>query len=304
MKWWCFLALLGRLWQDIRVKFNKMEIIDGKKLAEKIKDEIVAEVKKMGDERPNLAIILVGEREDSKIYVDLKEKQAKLVGVDTHIYNCDEEISEDDLLGMIDYLNKDTLIDAILLQLPLPAHLDENKIVATIDPAKDVDGFHPEILKKYLADEPLTVEPVVPVVIREMLKEINFDGNDKQAVVVINSEIFGRAIRHELLKFGSAVDIISPTDEELAQKISAGDLLVTAIGKANFIKGETIKDGAVVIDIGISKNSLGHVCGDVDFVSAKKRASFISPVPGGVGPMTIAVALQNALKLHQVRKAR
>jgi methylenetetrahydrofolate dehydrogenase (NADP+)/methenyltetrahydrofolate cyclohydrolase len=278
-----------------------MEIIDGKALAEKIKDEIVNEVKKMGDERPNLAIVLVGEREDSKIYVDLKEKQAKLVGVDTHTYNCDEEIAEEDLLGIIEYLNRDDLIDAILLQLPLPEHLDENKIVAAIDPNKDVDGFHPAVLKKYLADEPAAVEPVVPVVVREMLKEIKFFGEGRKAVVIANSEMFGEALRHELLKFELEVEVVDANDNDLNGKIGEADLLVTAVGKPNFIKGSVLKKDAVVIDIGIAKNALGHVCGDVDFATVKDRASYITPVPGGVGPMTIAVALRNALRLKQAR---
>jgi methylenetetrahydrofolate dehydrogenase (NADP+)/methenyltetrahydrofolate cyclohydrolase len=279
-----------------------MEIIDGKALSEKIKDEIVNEVKKMGDERPNLAIVLVGEREDSKIYVSLKEKQAKLVGVDTHTYNCDEEIAEEDLLGIIEYLNRDDLIDAILLQLPLPEHLDENKIVAAIDPNKDVDGFHPSILKKYLADEPSAVEPVVPVVVREMLKDIKFFGEGKKAVIVANSEMFGEALRHELLKFELEVEVVNANDSDLNGKIGEGDLLVTAVGKPNFIKGSALKKDAVVIDIGIAKNALGHVCGDVDFATVKDRASYITPVPGGVGPMTIAVALRNALRLKQARQ--
>lgn len=278
-----------------------MEIIDGTLLADKIKDGIVAEVKKMGDERPNLAIILVGERDDSKIYVSLKEKQAKLVGVDTHTYNCDEEVSEEDLLGIIEYLNNDEQIDAILLQLPLPEHLNEDKIVAAIDPRKDVDGFHPAILKKYLANTPAVVEPVVPVVVREMLHGIKFFGEGKKAVVVVNSEMFGEALRHELLKFDLEVEVAGSADPDLKARTLDADLLVTAVGKPNFIKGDAIKQDAVVIDIGIAKNSLGHVCGDVDFATVKNKVSYITPVPGGVGPMTIAVALRNALRLKQAR---
>lgn len=279
-----------------------MEIIDGVKLAEKIKDEIVSEVKTLGLERPNLAVILVGEREDSKIYVGLKEKQAKLVGIDTHTYYCDEEILEEDLLSMIEYLNKDDMIDAILLQLPLPGSLDEDKVVAAISPNKDVDGFHPETLKKFLKNEPLVAEPVVPVVIREMLLDIKFEGKQKKAVVVVNSEIFGRVIKHELRKFDLEVAIVGPDEAELGSKCLEADLLITAIGRPEFIKSSFVKPGAVVIDVGIAKNSLGHICGDVDFVAAKKIASLITPVPGGVGPMTIAVALRNALRLKQARQ--
>jgi methylenetetrahydrofolate dehydrogenase (NADP+)/methenyltetrahydrofolate cyclohydrolase len=277
-----------------------MQLIDGRALAEKIKDGIVAEILKLGDVRPNLAILVVGEREDSKIYVGLKEKQAKLVGIDTHTYNCEAEIAEEDLLNVIEYLNNDEQIDAILLQLPLPGHLDENKIVAAIDPLKDVDGFQPETLKKYLTGQTVVAEPVVPVVAREMLQSIKFDGDGKTAVVVANSEIFGEVMRYELEKIGMCVEISGIEDEALGSLLKGADLIVTAVGK-NYLTGEMVSDGVVIIDVGICKSKSG-VCGDVVFDTIKDKASYLSPVPGGVGPMTIAVALRNALRLHQQRK--
>lgn len=276
-----------------------MKLIEGKKLAEKIKDNIVAEILKLGLNRPNLALVLVGEREDSKLYVGLKEKQAKLVGIDTHVYRLNEEISEEELLNVIGFLNEDETIDAILLQMPLPEGLNENKIVSAIKPEKDVDGFHPDNLKKYLAGEKINTEPVVPVVVREMLQEIKFDGDGKLAVVVANSEIFGETLRHELVTIGMSIELVGVEDENLLKSLKKADLIITAVGKPEYLKGEMIKKGVVIIDIGIAKNIEGKVCGDVDFNSVDDIASFVSPVPGGVGPMTIAVALRNALRLHK-----
>jgi methylenetetrahydrofolate dehydrogenase (NADP+)/methenyltetrahydrofolate cyclohydrolase len=278
-----------------------MQLIEGRILAEKIKDGIVAEVHKLGDQRPNLAIVLVGERPDSKLYVGLKEREAKKVGIDTHTYNCEEAISEDDLLAIINYLNKDDLIDAILLQLPLPVSMNEDRIVAAIDPNKDVDGFHPDNFKKYLLRQESIVSPVVPEVVAEMLRSIDFAGAGKNALVVAKAQVFSQGMASMLESFGLKVGIVKP-DDFFEKELAQADVLVSAAGKAGLIDGRLIKAGAVVIDIGINKNSLGHLCGDVDHASLKDKDGYITPVPGGVGPMTIAVALRNALKLYLARK--
>lgn len=274
-----------------------MKLIDGKKLAEKIKDNIVAEVLKMGVNRPNLAIVLVGEREDSALYVKLKEKQAKEVGIDTHVYRFIESTSDKELIEAIEFLNNDEEIDAILLQLPLPEHFETDKIVASINPAKDVDGFHPDNLKRYLSGEKVIAEPVVPLVVREMLTDIKFDGDGKSAVIVANSELFGETLQHELEVLGMSVELLNIEDKGLLKELKQADMIITAVGRPEYLKGEMIKKDAVIIDIGISKNSEGKVCGDVDFNSVDDIASFVSPVPGGVGPMTIAIALRNTVKL-------
>lgn len=284
------------------IKYKYMEIINGKKIAEKIKDDIALVIAEHPDERPNLAIILVGNREDSELYVALKEKQAKLVGVDTHTYRVDVSEGEAGLHEVINYLNEDQLIDAILLQLPLPEGFDEDTAVALISEHKDVDGFHPETIKKYCAAQEVVAVPVVPTVVREMLADIKFDGDGKQAVVVANSEVFGEVLRFELENIGLSVAVCKADEKNLNAQLLDADLIVTAVGQPRYLKEEMIKKDVVIIDIGISKDSLGVVCGDVDFESVKNKAGFVSPVPGGVGPMTIAVALSNALKLYQVRK--
>lgn len=284
-----------------------MKIIDGKKLAEKIKDEIVAAIVKLNngllvaDKRPNLAIVLIGEREDSKLYVSLKEKEAKKVGIDTHLYECPENISERAVLDMIECLNNDGAIDAILVQLPLPPGFDTDMIIRAIDPKKDVDGFHPdnlEILFK-TCDHDHIMPPVFMAVL-EMLKSIDFDLAGKQACVISNSEIFGRGLARVLECRQAKVLTAHADDVDLKIKTSQADLLITAVGKPEFIKQDMIKKGAAVIDIGIAKKD-GKVCGDVDFEDVKDKVSYITPVPGGVGPLTIAMAFKNTLELYKKR---
>lgn len=279
-----------------------MQLIDGKLIAEKIKDTIVAETSRLGDERPNLAIILVGNRADSTLYVELKEKQAKTVGIDTHTYRINEIEGMEALENVITYLNNDPAIDAILLQLPLPENFDEDRAVALIDPAKDVDGFHPENLKNYLAGKETLAEPVVPAVVREMLGSIDFAFKQKKASVIANSELFGSVLAHELGSLGMVVEVTSVDDENLKSKTAMADVIVTAVGKPALIKKEMIKTDAIIIDIGIAKNKDGKVVGDADFESIKDKASFITPVPGGVGPVTIAVALRSVLRLFKARQ--
>ena len=285
-----------------------VNIIDGKALAEKIKDEIVKEIVKInqgriGDayKRPNLAIILVGEREDSKLYVDLKEKEAKKVGIDTHLYKCNDKISEREILDMIDCLNNDTSVDAILVQLPLPAGFDTDAIIMSINPAKDVDGFHPANLAKLFktCDNTDIIPPVHEAVI-EILKSIAYNLKDKQACLISNSDIFGKSLTHILTCQGAKVAITNVKDKAMAKKTSVADILITAVGKPEFIKKDLIKKDAVIIDIGITKRGK-EVVGDVDFNSVKDKAGYLTPVPGGVGPLTIAMAFKNTLKLYKLR---
>jgi len=286
-----------------------MQIIDGKKLAEKIKDNLVKEIvvetcHGTSIRRPNLAIILVGERDDSSLYVGLKEKEAKKVGIDTHLYKCPENITEQEVLEIINHLNKDELIDAILVQLPLPENLDTNKIIKAIDPDKDVDGFHPDNLDKLLksCDHKNIVPPVFEVVL-EMLKSINYELPDKQVCIAANSDIFGKSLAKVLECRGAKAVVARGDDKDLKNKTSKADILITAAGNPGFIKKDMAKKDAVVIDIGITKKG-EKVCGDVDFKDVAEKASFITPVPGGVGPMTIAMAFKNTLELYKRRKIK
>ncbi len=278
-----------------------MQIIDGKKLAEIIKDDLVKKIVKLGA-RPNLAIILVGKRQDSSLYVNLKEKEAKKVGIDTHLYRCPENITEQEILDIIEHLNKDELIDAILLQLPLPKNLNTDKIIKAIDPKKDVDGFHPENLKELTktCNHENIVPPVFEVVL-EMLKSINYRLEGKQVCVVANSDIFGKGLANVLECKQAKVEVIHGDDKNLKNKTSKADILITAVGKPKFIKKDMVKKDAVVIDVGITKEGK-KVYGDVDFKDVKNKVGFIAPVPGGVGPMTIAMAFKNTLELYKRRK--
>lgn len=282
----------------------KSKIIDGQAIAEKIKDDIVAEILKLEGKRPNLAIILIGDREDSRLYVALKEKEAKKVGIDTHIYRCPAAVSQAEIIAMIECLNNDELIDAILVQLPLPADFDTDKIIKAIDPTKDVDRFHPENLKKLLStcDHEDVMPPVLKVVLK-MLAEIKFDLKDKKACVIVNSDIFGKSLAHVLQCRGAEAVCASADEKNLGAKTSTADILISAVGRPQFIKKEIVKKGAVVIDIGITKEN-GKVHGDVDFADVKEKAAFITPVPGGVGPMTIAMLFLNTLELHKKRKIK
>lgn len=287
-----------------------MEIIDGKKIAEKIKDKIIADTYKIAnsasDRRPNLAIILIGEREDSKLYVSLKEKEGVKIGIDTNLYKLDETSSEAEVLNLIGFLNRDEMIDGILVQLPLPSKFDTDKIVRTINPLKDADGFHPQ-------HPPYIVSPVLGAIF-EMLQEIKFSGNSKRACVLYNSEIFGFSLVENLKSLGLDVDSISLKDfdalEEKAKQVqldeikaisSQSDLLISALGLPGLIVKDMIKPGAIIIDVGITKID-GKVRGDLDFDAAKDIASYITPVPGGIGPLTIALLFRNVLEIYKHRR--
>jgi len=258
-----------------------MKIIDGKMIAEKVKDEITQAIHKLNGPRPNLAIILVGEREDSKLYVALKETEGKKVGIDTHVYKLASDVSGTELLTTIKFLNDDPAIDGILVQLPLPQEINTDQVIAAIDPYKDVDGFHP--------NHPDYVMSPVLAAIKACLEEIKFMAPGKSACVLYNSEVFGQGVKDILELLGLKVS--------LKQGSAQADLLVTAIGEPGKIKKEMVKEGAVIIDIGITKIN-GKVWGDVDFENVKEKASYITPVPGGIGPLTIAFLFKNVWEIY------
>lgn len=278
------------------------KIIDGKILAEKIKDKITLEIHKLNGPRPSLAIILIGERPDSELYVNLKEREAKKVGIDTHLYKCPENTSELEILEMIRCLNDDKTIDAILVQLPLPADIDTDTVMLALDPRKDVDGFQPDNLAKLLSgcDFSGLLPPVFATAL-EMLKSIDYKIKNKQVCIISNSDIFGKSLAHVLKCEGAKTEAVKADDKSLVKKTSQADVLITAVGKPKFIKKDMIKLGAVIIDVGISKSG-NKVMGDVDFADVKNKAGYITPVPGGVGPMTIAMAFKNTLEIYKKRR--
>jgi methylenetetrahydrofolate dehydrogenase (NADP+) / methenyltetrahydrofolate cyclohydrolase len=259
--------------------------IDGTKISEKIKDQIAKDIFALKGPRPNLAIVLVGERADSQLYVSLKEKEGKKVGVDTNTYRLPENISEQELLDVIGFLNKDASIDGILVQLPLPEKFDTDKIIAAINPPKDVDGFHPQH-PEYI------ISPVLASVLA-CLDDIKFSYSGKIASIFYNSEVFGKSVK----------DILEKKGMKIVPRENSGqaDVLITALGEPHKIKKEMIKEGAVIIDIGITKQD-GKVLGDTDYEDIKDKAGYITPVPGGIGPLTIAFLFKNAWEIFRKRK--
>lgn len=258
--------------------------IDGRAIAEKVKDQIAREIFELAGPRPNLAIILVGEREDSKLYVFLKEKEGKRVGIDTHLYKLEGDESDKDLLDIIKFLNADDSIDGILVQLPLPDRFNTDQIIEAIKPEKDADGFH--------AQCPNYIMSPVLASVEACLKNIDFITEGKTACVLYNSEIFGLSVKTMLETKGMKVSLRDNSDQ--------ADLLVSALGKPSYIKAEMIKSGAVIIDIGITKVG-EQVLGDVDYEDVKDKAGFITPVPGGIGPMTIAFLFKNVWEIYKRR---
>jgi len=283
------------------------QIINGQALAKIIKNNITKNLIKLnqGDEncpqRPNLAIILVGKRADSELYVNLKEKEAKEVGIDTHIYKCSADILENEIFDIVIHLSNDDKIDAILVQLPLPKNFDTAGIIRAIDPKKDVDRFHPQNLEQLFktCDHQHVIPPVHGAVL-EILKSINCDLKNKQVIIIANSDIFGKSLAKVLTCEQAEVNLSHPEDKNLISLTKQADILISAIGQPKFIKANMIKKDAVIIDIGITKQDK-KVLGDVDFNSVKDKASFITPVPGGVGPMTIAMLFKNTLELYKQR---
>ncbi len=284
-----------------------MKIIDGKKIAETIKDGIAQEIFSLNGARPNLAIILANNRPDSKLYVTLKEKEAKKVGIDTHLYRLEDCVSENELLGVIDFLNADELIDGILVQLPLDKTFNTDKIIAAINPEKDADGFHPQ--------HPSHIMSPVLAAILKIADDIKLDLAGKKVCVLYNSEVFGQSLQKLLSSKGAIVSIVpvgnfDSLDETASQKkyedikavSTEADVLISALGLPKFIKSDLIKPEAVVIDVGITQVG-DKVLGDVDFEDVKDKAGYITPVPGGIGPMTIALLFRNVLEIYKKKKA-
>jgi len=287
-----------------------MNLINGKLLAEKIKDGIAKEVfnlcanpanSQLCERRPSLAIILVGAQADSELYVNLKQKTAGTVGIDTHLYKFTDTVAETEIIDTINFLNSDDMVDGILIQLPLPAHLDTDKIVATLSPDKDVDGFHPANIEKIktchslLVADHCVVSPVFQSVLA-CLAEIKFDLKDKTVAIVAKPGIFTDSLDKLLACLGAEVKNLSP--EQINAAVNA-DLIISAVGQPRFIKAEHIKPDAVLIDIGISQDEEDKTCGDVDAESVEDKAAWLTPVPGGIGPMTIAFALKNTLVFYK-----
>ncbi|MDU6410260.1 MAG: bifunctional methylenetetrahydrofolate dehydrogenase/methenyltetrahydrofolate cyclohydrolase FolD [Yersiniaceae bacterium] len=273
-------------------------IIDGKTIAQQVRSEVAARVKQRladGKRAPGLAVVLVGENPASQIYVGSKRRACEEVGFLSRSYDLPASTSEAELLTLIDTLNNDNDIDGILVQLPLPAGIDNVKVLERIHPDKDVDGFHPYNVGRLCQRAP-KLRPCTPRGIVTLLERYNIDTFGLNAVVIGASNIVGRPMSMELLLAGCTTTVTHRFTKNLRHHVENADLLVVAVGKPNFIPGDWIKPGAIVIDVGINRLESGKVVGDVDYEAAFERAAFITPVPGGVGPMTVATLIQNTLQ--------
>lgn len=273
--------------------------IDGKAIAKELRLEIKQQVAARlaaGQRAPGLAVILVGSDPASEVYVRNKRKACEEVGFVSRAYDLAADTSEAELLALISQLNQDEQIDGILVQLPLPAHLDSDTVLDRIDWRKDVDGFHPYNLG-LLAQRRPAIRPCTPYGVMKLLNAIGCQPRGLQATVVGASNIVGRPLALELLLAGATVSICHRFTNDLASYVRQADILVVAIGKPGVVQSEWIKPGAIVIDVGINRHEDGHLVGDIDFDSASERAAWITPVPGGVGPMTIATLLANTLSI-------
>lgn len=277
-------------------------IIDGKATAKKLRQQVAAQAAQL-PRKPGLAVILVGEDPASQIYVRNKEKDCALCGFESFETRLPAETTQEALLDKIARLNADPAVDGILVQLPLPRHIDEHAVLSAIRPDKDADAFHPENVGLMVTGEP-PVWPCTPLGVMELLREYGISAAGKHCVVVGRSNIVGKPMALLLLRGNGTVTICHSRTPDLAAEVRRADILVAAVGKPGLIPGEWIQEGAVVIDVAMNRGADGKLCGDVDFEGASARAAYITPVPGGVGPMTRAVLMRNVLALAQAHLAK
>jgi len=276
-------------------------IIDGKAVAQRVTDEVRANVAAhvaAGGTAPGLAVVLVGENAASQVYVRNKRKTTEAVGMCSFAYDLPATTSEAEVLSLVDKLNADPAVNGVLVQLPLPKHIDPECVIERIDPKKDVDGFHPYNIGRLVLKMPV-LRPCTPYGCMRLLRETGQDLVGMHAVVIGQSNIVGRPMALELLMARCTVTICHSATRDLPGIVRQGDIVVAGVGKAKFVPGDWIKRGAIVIDVGINRMDDGKLCGDVDFAEAREIAGWITPVPGGVGPMTIATLLANTLRAAQ-----
>lgn len=280
-----------------------MEILDGKKVSAKVREDLKLEVDNLKKEgiKPKLAVIMVGNDLASKVYVRNKNKACEEIGIEYEEFLLGEETTMEELLNVIDNLNKNQHIDGILLQSPIPKHLDINKAFRAILPEKDVDGFHPINAGKLSIGEKCFV-PCTPHGVVKIIEEYNIETEGKNVVIVGRSNIVGKPLIQCMLQKNATVTVCHSKTRNLEEFTKKADILIVAIGKQKFITENMVKEGAVVIDIGINRNEEGKLVGDVDFDNVSKKASYITPVPGGVGPMTVAMLMENVVEAAKQNK--
>ena len=280
------------------------KIIDGKAIAARLREQIGADATKLksAGTTPGLAVVLVGDDPASRVYVSMKEKACEKAGIFSDEHKLPAQTSEAQLLALVAELNADDRIDGILVQLPLPDHIDEGRVLEAISPQKDVDGFHPYNVGRLVTGNPL-FQPCTPYGVMKMLEETGVDLNGKDVVVVGRSNIVGKPVALMCLAKHATVTLCHSRTRDLADKVRAADVVIAAVGRPEMIKGDWIKEGAVVIDVGVNRVGEKKLVGDVEFDAALKRASAITPVPGGVGPMTITMLLYNTVESAKRRAA-
>ena len=280
-----------------------MTILDGKELSKKIKQNVKEKVQILQKDNitPGLAVVLVGADAASAAYVNMKSKACKEVGIYSIIHEMPESISQENILEIIEMMNQNPNIDGILIQLPLPKHIDTTAMLEAIDPKKDVDGFHPYNVGRMILGLDSFI-PATPYGVMELLREYNIDPKGKNVCVVGASDIVGKPMASLMLNANATVDICHIYTKDLKAHTLNADIICVGVGKVNLITSDMIKDDAIIIDIGVSRLESGKLVGDVDFLNVKNKCSYITPSPGGVGPMTIAMLLKNTVKSAQNRK--
>lgn len=277
------------------------KIIDGKAVSAAVKEQVKEETERLKEQGivPGLAVVIVGDDPASRVYVNNKKKACKLVGFHSEEYALGSETTQEELLALVEKLNKDDSINGILVQLPLPKHLDDKAVIAAIDPKKDVDAFHAENVGKIMIGD-YKFLPCTPAGVMELLASENIEIEGKSCVVIGRSNIVGKPMAMLLLHKNGTVTITHSRTKNLKEICLGADIIVAAVGIPKFLKGDMVKDGAVVIDVGMDRDENGKLCGDVDFDEVEKKAGYITPVPGGVGPMTIAMLMKNTLMAAKI----
>lgn len=272
------------------------EIISGKVVSEQVKNRVKAEAEKLKEQGVNigLAVVIVGNDPASRVYVNSKKKACEYVGFNSYEYALDENVTQQELLDLVDVLNKDKKVNGILVQLPLPKHIDENAIINAISPEKDVDAFHPFNVGKIMIGD-FAFLPCTPAGVMELIDSTGVEIAGKSCVVIGRSNIVGKPMAMLLLHRSGTVTICHSKTQNIKEICKNADILVAGVGKPNFVTADMVKEGAVVIDVGINRLDNGKLCGDVKFDEVSEKAGWITPVPGGVGPMTIAMLMQNTL---------
>jgi len=279
------------------------KILDGRKVANKVEGNLETEINDLKERgiEPGLTVVLVGSDPASQVYVSYKEKACKRVGINSNIVDLPADVSQKDLLAEVEELNQDNSVDGILVQLPLPDHIDEEKVIKAIDPIKDVDGFHPVNVGQLVTQNKMDLAPCTPKGIMNVLNEYNIELEGQEAVVIGRSNIVGKPIANMLLASNATVTVCHSRTADLKSHCQKADIIVAAVGRKEFVTADMVKEGAVVIDVGINRTDDGLV-GDVEFEAVRNKAAAITPVPGGVGPMTIATLLQNTITACQQRR--